>query len=62
MVQHTIQTKNYQDKHTLHGGFNSITLQKFTFEFIGINKVKFTTPQKYVTDKFPADVTINVTL
>ncbi|MDE5003085.1 galactose mutarotase, partial [Francisella tularensis subsp. holarctica] len=23
--------KNYQDKHTLHGGFNGITLQKFTF-------------------------------
>ncbi|MFV9925431.1 MAG: hypothetical protein AB8U93_07665 [Francisella endosymbiont of Hyalomma scupense] len=36
-------------------------MQKFAFELIGTNKVKFTTPQKYVTDKFPADVTINVT-
>lgn len=36
-------------------------MQKFAFELIDTNKVKFPTPQKYVTDKFPADVTINVT-
>lgn len=53
--------KNYQDKHTLHGGFNNVTLQKFAFEFIDSNKVKFTTTQKSVNDKFPADVTISVT-
>ena len=53
--------KNYQDKHTLHGGFNNVTLQKFAFKFIDSNKLKFTTTQKSVNDKFPADVTISVT-
>ncbi|APC91805.1 MULTISPECIES: aldose epimerase family protein [Francisella] len=53
--------KNYQDKHTLHGGFNCITHQKFAFELIDTSKVKFTATQRSITDKFPADVTISVT-
>ncbi|MED7788948.1 aldose epimerase family protein [Francisella sp. 19X1-34] len=53
--------KNYQDKHTLHGGFNCITHQKFDFQIISNSKVKFTTIQKSSVDKFPGNVTINVT-
>lgn len=41
-----LDKKTTKIKHTLHDGFKSITLQKFTFELIGTNKVKFKTPQK----------------
>ncbi|ASG68125.1 aldose 1-epimerase [Francisella halioticida] len=53
--------KNYQDKHTLHGGFNCVTHQKFDFKIINSNKVRFTNIQKSSIDRFPGDVTINVT-
>lgn len=53
--------KNYQDKHTLHGGFNCVTHQKFDFETISDSKIKFTTMQKSSVDKFPGNVTISVT-
>ena len=35
-------------------------MQKFAFELIDTNKVKFTTTQKSVTDKFSTNVTISV--
>ncbi|MDE5033723.1 galactose mutarotase, partial [Francisella tularensis subsp. holarctica] len=38
-----------------------MTLQNFNFVFITFNRVMFTTIQKSVNDKFPADVTIGVT-
>ena len=53
--------KNYQDKHTLHGGFNCLTHQQFDFEVISETKVKFTTIQKSSVDRFPRNVAISVT-
>lgn len=53
--------RNYQNKHTLHGGFNCLTHQKFDFEVINEIKVKFTTIQKSSVDRFPGNVAISVT-
>jgi aldose 1-epimerase len=53
--------KNYQHKHTLHGGFNCVTYQKFDFDIINNSKVRFTSTQKSSIDKFPGNVKIDVT-
>jgi aldose 1-epimerase len=53
--------KNFQDQHTLHGGYNCVTHKQFKFEELATNKVRFSTLQKSSEDKFPGDVAINVT-
>jgi len=52
---------NYQNKHTLHGGLNNLSIQQFDFEIIDDNKVRFTYTQKSTDDGFPGNLDITVT-
>ena len=53
--------KNFQDKHTLHGGHKGLSHQQFKHEIIDGNKIKLTHLQKSNDDGFPANILINVT-
>ncbi|MGQ4001571.1 aldose epimerase family protein [Francisellaceae bacterium CB299] len=53
--------KNFQDKHTLHGGSNGLNLQQFKYEILAENKIRFTVLQKSEDDSFPGNIAIAVT-
>lgn len=53
--------KNFQDKHTLHGGSNGLNLQHFNYRFLADNKVRFETVQLSKKDSFPGNISLAVT-
>ena len=53
--------KNFQDKHTIHGGRNGVNSQQFEYEILADNKIKFMVSQKSDNDGFPGNIIVAVT-
>ena len=52
--------KNFKNKHSIHGGDNSVSTKKWKYNKLSNEEVHFNITQKSIDDDFPGDVNISV--